>query len=110
MLHERTRQTVVIVGEQRCIVDQLLKTMGAVVKATSVQIDLGLWCGQISAAEWQPEHAHFQSSVGQQHPVLERPELLGRKLDGSIAYWSWLAVIGKDHAAHAFGQECRAER
>ena len=39
--------------------------------------------------------------------MLERPELLGRKLDGSIAYWSWLAVIRDNHAAYAFGGGAR---
>ena len=100
----------VIVVEQRCIIDLLLEAMRAVSKAKVVQVDLGLWFGQIGAAERQPEHAHLQARISQQHAVLERPDLLGRELDGSIAYWSWLAVIGDDHAAHAFGEQCRAER
>jgi hypothetical protein len=103
-------EALVIVLEQRGIIDLLLEAMRAMSKANVIQVDLGMRFGQISAVEWQPENAHFQSSLGQQHAVLERPELLGSKLDGAIAHWSWLAVIGDDHAAHAFGKECRAER
>ncbi len=58
----------------------LLETMRPIVKAKVVQIDLGMRFGQIGAAEWQPEHAHLQSRIKQQHAVLERPDLLGREL------------------------------
>src|SRR6266545_7989005 len=42
--------------------------------------------------------------------MLERPDLLGRQLDGSVAHRARLAVIADDHTAYAFGEECRAER
>src|SRR5215216_3183450 len=56
-------EALIIVGEQRCIINVLLKTIRAMLKTNIVQIDLGMRFGQISTAEWQPEHAHLQARL-----------------------------------------------
>src|SRR5215217_8253357 len=72
-------EALVIVVEHRCIINVLLEAMRAVSKTNVVQVGLGLWFGQLGATERQPEHAHLQAGLGQQHAVFECPELLGRK-------------------------------